>query len=779
MQINSCQSLKSYFFYLLFAIFSNSTSTAQNLEEYNIKWTETGNSPLWSMPVGGCDVGCNIWLDKGDIYFYFGRDNSMDENNALLKSGRIKVSLFPNPFAAFSQELKLENGYVEIAGKNGDLSVNTRLWVETDRPFIHFDISSNKNIEVRTEYQYWRFEKMPLKERWVTPSYIDYPGNDIYWYPDTVKQVGENLIFYHQNDNRDLVIDKEMAQQDLLVHKDAIWNPLKDFIFGGIIYANGQKIIEKNSGTYLHCPYLSIGMASVQPSKKFNIDILMYSTHTDDPESWEAEVLANKQKSDFDKEFQSHQVWWKEFWNRSWISINQDNPDPADSVWQVARNYNIFRYQMGCNSKGEYPTKFNGGLFTFDPVLINERFIDETPDFRAWGGGVMTAQNQRLLYWPLLKTGDYSFMPSQFDFYRRALKTAEIRTKEYWGHDGACFTDQMNQAGLVCGREYGWNRTEDIERGLQWSPYHEYYFTSQLEFSYMILEYYRFSGKDISVYVPLIKSSITFFDQHYRYRATQHFGQEFSDEGMYIFYPCMALETYTGNVKNPSDVIAALTVLTRELQTLPDKWVSDEEKKYYKEMGSRLPAMPRRVMNGFETISPAEQWDRIINQELPQLYPVFPWGIFGIGKQELELAINTWNHGAEKAIQKNHISWHQDAIFCARMGLTDEAKDITLKKLSDADRPFPTFWGPGHDWVPDHNWGGSGMIGLQEMLMQTSGEEIRLFPAWPKDWDVNFKLHAPFNTTVEGELKNGEVKSLKVIPKSREKDVIVMLMSTE
>ena len=140
--------------YLLLAASSVVTISAQDIDKYNIKWTETGNSPLWSMPVGGCDVGCNIWLEEGDIYYYFGRDNSMDENNALLKSGRIKVSITPNPFISFQQELKLENGYVEIAGNNGGLSVTTKLWVETDRPFIHFEISSNKNIEVKTEYQY-------------------------------------------------------------------------------------------------------------------------------------------------------------------------------------------------------------------------------------------------------------------------------------------------------------------------------------------------------------------------------------------------------------------------------------------------------------------------------------------------------------------------------------------------------------------------------------------------------------------------------------------------
>jgi hypothetical protein len=80
--------------------------------------------------------------------------------------------------------------------------------------------------------------------------------------------------------------------------------------------------------------------------------------------------------------------------------------------------------------------------------------------------------------------------------------------------------------------------------------------------------------------------------------------------------------------------------------------------------------------------------------------------------------------------------------------------------------------------VPDHNWGGSGMIGLQEMLMQTIGDEIRLLPAWPREWDVDFKLHAPGNTTVEGSLREGRLTQLIVTPKSRETDVVVMEPAT-
>ena len=63
------------------------------------------------------------------------------------------------------------------------------------------------------------------------------------------------------------------------------------------------------------------------------------------------------------------------------------------------------------------------------------------------------------------------------------------------------------------------------------------------------------------------------------------------------------------------------------------------------------------------------------------------------------------------------------------------------------------------------------------MLMQAdpieAGGAIRLLPAWPRDWDVSFKLHAPGKTTVECVYWGGEIVSLRVMPESREKDVQV------
>jgi len=66
------------------------------------------------------------------------------------------------------------------------------------------------------------------------------------------------------------------------------------------------------------------------------------------------------------------------------------------------------------------------------------------------------------------------------------------------------------------------------------------------------------------------------------------------------------------------------------------------------------------------------------------------------------------------------------------------------------------------------------MITLEEMLLQPDGRKLLLLPAWPANWSADFKLHAPFETTVEGRVVQGQLVQLTVSPKSRAKDVVVV-----
>jgi len=54
---------------------------------------------------------------------------------------------------------------------------------------------------------------------------------------------------------------------------------------------------------------------------------------------------------------------------------------------------------------------------------------------------------------------------------------------------------------------------------------------------------------------------------------------------------------------------------------------------------------------------------------------------------------------------------------------------------------FPLYGAEGPDSCPDFDHFGSGATAFQRMLVQEAGSKILLLPAWPGDWDADFKLH--------------------------------------
>jgi hypothetical protein len=48
-----------------------------------------------------------------------------------------------------------------------------------------------------------------------------------------------------------------------------------------------------------------------------------------------------------------------------------------------------------------------------------------------------------------------------------------------------------------------------------------------------------------------------------------------------------------------------------------------------------------------------------------------------------------------------------------------------------------------------------------------------LLPAWPREWSCTFKLHAPFQTVLEGTVRDGWVEDLRVTPESRRDDIVI------
>ena len=775
---------------LCFSLLAPTAKSGDFLDSCNIVWDSQSTDPNGSMPVGGGDVGLNVWVENNELLFYIGRSGTFDENNQMLKLGRVRLKLDPNPFSKkgqFRQELKLRQGYIEITGRTGDNEATIKIWVDVFHPVICVDIDTTSPISVTVQYENWRNAPRQLlgddrKTRFPCMSLVGYPGK-VTMHPDHVEFNGDNVLWYHRNNDDDLLFDKEVKQQELEKVKDQMWNPLKNRTFGGRMTGQGMVRAGTSSDKYAHTNFKAWALRSKSPMTSHKLNLYLLTNQDKTIDQWKTNLDTVHFKAALARKtaWRKHQNWWQDFWDRSHVFINPDNPDPNDPLWQVGRNYQLYRYMQGCNAYGKYPTKFNGSFFTYDPLFVrNKRGVKaETPDYRTWGGGSFTAQNQRLVYWPMIKNGDFDMMPSQFEFYRRALRNAELRTEVYWGHPGCSFTEQLENFGLPIGSLYGWrNATSKWGRRKPGTPPGTqslacvYQFGHQLDFSFMILEYYRYSQRDISTYLPFIESSVTFFDEHYQYRQKKRTGKPLDKNGHLVIYPSRAGESYV-DANNPADVIAGLKTVLARLQELPNELVPPAKKQKFAAMLDRVPPLPLKEKDGKPYLAGAKSWSKFSVGEIPQLYSAFPYQIFGVGLPDLDLATFTWTDGLIARQKKMKEPWYQGGIFAARLGLTDYAKEVAIYKLSDSRPRFPAFRDTD-DWTPDHNWLGAGMIGLQEMLMQTTGRQILLLPAWPKDWNVDFKLNAPYQTTVEGSYRNGKIEKLNITPSHRSRDVVIM-----
>jgi hypothetical protein len=205
---------------------------------------------------------------------------------------------------------------------------------------------------------------------------------------------------------------------------------------------------------------------------------------------------------------------------------------------------------------------------------------------------------------------------------------------------------------------------------------------------------------------------------------------------------------------------------------LPDSLVPGGLKTQWRELQSILPPLPIDSSGPAPRLLPytGPQTAKSHNEENPELYAIYPFRLYGLDKPGLQMARHSFD--VRRCPLKG--CWSQDPIQAAMLGYADIAAEDVRYNLTrkDPGQKFPAFWATGHDYLPDEDNGGNGENGLQQMLLQADGKKLLLLPAWPAGWDADFKLHAPYRTTVEGQVRNGHLVRLTVTPAARRADVI-------
>lgn len=732
--------IKNVFVLLVFIIIgfemrSQSFNPISELNKYDIKWTTQSKNSLGSMPIGNGDIGLNVWVEPdGSLNFYIGKTDAFSDLNQLLKLGKVRITFSSDPLVAkeFIQQLVLVNGEIILSGKDG---FTCKIYVDALHPAIRIETKANTKFAVNVSLSLWRKEPRYLSgvERRGVYGLQKYPDSLIVQ-PDTVFSTGDDAIIWcHRNEHS--LYKTIFNNQDLGSIATKYKDPLQDRTFGGFI--SGKTVIKVDDTT----------MQSAMPGYSHDLTVLIQSKQTPTVEAWLKEIKdlsVSDRRVNISVAYKKHKDWWYSFWKRSYIFVSG-----SEEATLVTQAYILQRYITACASRGILPPKFNGSIFNVDSFEESKAY---GVDYRRWGGGYWF-QNTRLLYWPLLRSGDFNLMKVLFDMYMAALPLAKERTKLYFNHEGNMFPEAITFWGAYLPDNYGWKRASEDTIGIPQNNYIKRYYQSILELSAMMLEYYNFTQsrqflKD--TLLPFVSSTLQFYDQHYPVR-----------NGKLFIYPAQALETYW-DVINPTPEVAGLHRVLNDL--LKIKSIDPDVKTLALRIVKKLPQVPIIDSNGKRLIAVAAHVlsAKITNTENPELYAIFPYKIYGVGKADLLIAKNTFSGRRFPGIG----CWRQDAIQAAHLGLVYECKSMIYQMASpNQEFRFPAFWSNSLDWSPDQDHGGVLMIALQAMILQNDGYQLHLMPCFPKEWEVNFRLFSEKRTIVTGHYKKGRMMTLDVAKK--------------
>ncbi len=699
----------------------------RELRKYNVIWETPSLNSLGSMPVGNGDIGMNVWVEEdGDLLFYLSKTDAWSENAQLLKLGKVRIRLTPNPFTKgnlFRQELDLERGEIRIKGGSAGEPVEIVIRADANHPLAEVAIESGRPLAAEVLLEPWRTAPRIMSNPDELPAVYGMQqakGEPVVIDPDSILPAsGGRLTWFHRN-SRSIWADN-LNLQALGDMTGSLADPLLGRIFGAAIEGSGMQAESK------------LKLKSISNSRKFTLLVYPLTTTSKPLAEWQKSLdtrISEIGKTVPEIRIRNHRNWWTDFWTRSYIFISADQEGPAKSAETVTRGYILQRFMNACSGRGGSPIKFNGSIFTVDTYNRSVRKGFDA-DFRLWGGPYWF-QNTRLPYWSMLQAGDFEMMAPLFRMYMDALPLRKAATKKYYSHDGAFYPETMYFWGTYTNDNYGRNR-EGMPDGLTQNTYIRYYWTGGLEVSEMMIDYYRFTqrtGFARDTLVPFVTEILTFFDQHWPRDI----------EGKILFTPAQALETYQTAV-DPTPDIAGLMSITRHMLTFPDSLVGRDLKKRWKLLSAAIPEIPLRKIGEESVIAPARNSARLANIENPELYAIFPFRIYGPSELFLDLAIRTY----ENRRHTMNIGWQHSAIQAACLGLAEEAAALVIDKFSHSDPEcrFPAFWGPNYDWSPDQDHGTVAMIALQRMLVQWYGNEVLRFPAWPKEWKVEFRLAGP------------------------------------
>ncbi|MCD6361826.1 MAG: hypothetical protein J7M38_13300 [Armatimonadetes bacterium] len=424
-----------------------------------------------------------------------------------------------------------------------------------------------------------------------------------------------------------------------------------------------------------------------------------------------------------------HARWWAEYWRRSWLTV----PDARlEGLWWAEM------YKLGCSSRpGSLPITLQG-LWTADGVMP------------PWSGDYHLDMNVQESYWPVYAANRLELGECLYETFSACLPWWEERCREFFGFDGLWSGCAIAPNGA---RIYGYHGVEYWPGNVAWLAHHywlhwlysrdERFLRDQaLPIMRGALLTYRNlleEGEDGRLHLPLG------YSPEWGEGSGERYGPDPSGDLAMIRFLCEALIETAAVLKLPDDDVAGWRETLEKLADYPQGgeglWVTAKD----------------------------SLWES--HRHHSHLSAIHPLGVLNIEQGDearslIARSINHWIWRGTGAWTGWSFPWA--SLIAARAGEGNLAWDM-LRRYADAFIRPNTLHINGDPRRFGHSRAGYQPMTLEagfayaaavmEMLLQSWGGVIRLFPALPDRWhDAAFEdLRAEGAFIVSARMHDDEV----------------------
>lgn len=407
--------------------------------------------------------------------------------------------------------------------------------------------------------------------------------------------------------------------------------------------------------------------------------------------------------------------WWHNFWNKSFVQYSNSSGD-ADYMENV---YYLSNYVIASGAYGSFPFHFINGVYS---GVKDEDAGHWSYAYWYW--------NQRDVYNSFLASNHPDVMKGFNNLYSRNLNALKTYTMTRFGIDGLWAPETMRWDGNANSNdssEYTRNIMSSAEEAAQ-NMYLQYKYTNDL--SYLRNTAY-----------PFIKEVAKFYTSKLSYE---------SSTGKYYMELSNSHETYW-NVKNAiTDLAAVRALFPRVIEASTLLGLDSSLRPQWQNILNNLAAYPAdgtKYLPNDPPASPSRNNENVTAELL------WPYSVTGIGAEDYGKALASFN---TRPFPYGNV-WSPDAIQAARLGLGNEAYS-GMKRMLSIYQNYPNLRTTNTNG--EFEYLGVHLSALNESLLQSYNDKIRVFPALPEDNNFvsKFTLLAQGGFLVSSEKEANEIK---------------------